>query len=178
MSETEKIGKYHPDLIARKGDEVVVVEVKAGKLTPQKRRQVAEIGDFVRTRKNYKFLVVLATPPKSKKIDIPNLEKLLLTYLLNEYKPNALDELSSQIRITDISDATVHELTVHEDGSIAVKGSGTIEVELIYGPTTDKTQVDDVFPFSFEATLNHNQQQELFLAAVKTIAIDTSAFYE
>lgn len=178
VSVREKIGNYHPDLVARKGDEVVVVEIKAGKLTPDKRRQLSDIGDFVRTHQNYKFLVVLATPPKPKAIDIPNLEHLLFEHLIDNF-PDDLDSLSSHTRITDVPDTTVDEVTVAEDGSIIAKGNGTVEVELEYGSANDDRAVtEDVFPFNFEVTLQYNQNQELVLVNAKTIEIDTSSFYE
>ena len=178
VSVQEKLGSYRPDLVARKGDEVVVVEVKAGKLTPEKREQVAGIGDFVRTHKNYKFLVVLATPPKPKAIDIPNLDQLLLNHIIDNI-PDDLNSLSSHTRITDVSDVTVNEVTVAEDGSIIAKGTGTVEVELQYGSANDDGAVtEDAFPFDFEITLQYNQNQELILVDAETVEIDTSSFYE
>jgi len=178
VSKQEKIGKYSPDLVARKGDEVVVVEVKAGKLTPDRRKQVAEIGDFVRTHKNHKFLVVVATPPKSKKIDIPHLDQLLRDYLIDNL-PDNLNSLSSHTRITDVPDVIVNEVTVNEDGSIAAKGNGTVEIEFQYDSAGNNTiTAEDVFPLTFEITLKYNQNQELFLADAKVMEVDDSSFYE
>lgn len=179
VAKEEKIGDYRADLVAKKGDEVVVVEVKTGKMTPQKRKQVAEIGDYVRTRKNYKFLVVIATPPKPKRIEIPNLEQLLVSYLIDNF-PENLDVLSSHTRITDVPEATVDELTVTQDGSIVAKGNGTVEVELHYGSGDDgnRTEMEDTFPFNFEVVLKQNINQELYLVEAKLIEVDTSSFYE
>lgn len=177
-SKRDKIGNYYPDLVARKGDEVVVIEVKTGNLTPDKRKQVAAIGDYVRTHQNYKFLVVLATPPKPKAIDIPNLEHLLFTYLIDNF-PDDLYRLSSYTRITDVPDVTVDEVTVAEDGGIVAKGTATVEVELQYGSANDDGAVtEDVFPFDFEVTLKYNQNQELVLVDAEIIEVDTSSFYE
>lgn len=178
VSVQEKIGNHRPDLVARKGDEVVVVEIKSGKLTADKRKQLSDMGDYVRTHQNYKFLVVLATPPKPKAIDIPNLEHLLLEHLVNNF-PDDLNRLSSHTRIKDVLEATVDEVTVAEDGGIIAKGTGTLEVELQYGSANDDGSVsEDVFPFDFEVTLQYNQNQELILVDAETIDVDTSSFYE
>ena len=175
----EKIGKYRADLVAKKADEVVVVEVKTGRMSPQKRQQVAGIGDYVRAHKNHKFLVVLATPPKPKKIDILNIESLLLDHLINN-TPDALDSLSTHTRITDVSGVTVNELTVIDDGSIKATGNGTVEVELQYGSDHDDdgTITSDSFPVNFKVVLKYNANQELFLAGTELMEIDVSSFYE
>ncbi|GAB4045084.1 pPIWI-associating nuclease domain-containing protein [Spirosoma litoris] len=177
VTKEEKVGNYQADLVAKREGEVVVVEVKTGRMTAQKRRELTEIGDYVRTQKNYKFLVVIATPPKPKKIDIPNLDQLLLDHLINHF-PSQLDELSSHTRIIDVSDVVVNELTVSEDGSITVKGNGIVEVELHYGSKDDQTETDDTFPFDFEVILKYNLNHELFLSGVDKIDVDTSSFYE
>ncbi len=179
VTKEEKVGDYRADLVARKDGEVVVVEVKTGKMTAQKRRQVAEIGDFVRTQKNYKFLVVVATPPKPKRIEIPNLDQLFCSYLISNF-PDDLNRLSSHTRIVDVSDTLVDEVIVNDDGSIAAKGSGIVDVELQYGLDNDDnvTITKDAFPFSFEVVLKYNEHQELFLADAKIMKIDVSSFYE
>jgi hypothetical protein len=177
VTKEEKVGEYSADLVAKREGEVVVVEVKTEKMTAQKRKQVAEIGDYVRSQKNYKFLVVVATPPKPKRIDIPNIELLLFDYLIENFSQD-FDRLSSHTRITDVSEATVDEVTVNEDGSIAVKGNGTVEVELQYGSTNDGAERTDSFPFNFDVILKYKQNQELFLADAENIDVDVSSFYE
>lgn len=177
VSKNELVGEYEADLVAKKADEVIVFEVKTARMTPDKRRQIAEMSDYVRKHKNYKFLVVLATPPQSKQIDIPNLEHILLSYLVENF-PNNINELSSHSRITDVPDATVHELTVTEEGNIVIKGNGTVEVELAYGLKEDRTVYEDTFPFNFDVVLAYNQNRELLLKEAKTIEVDVSSFSE
>lgn len=177
VAKEEKVGGFQADLVATKGDEVVVVEVKTGTMTPQRRRQVAAIGDYVRTQKNYKFLVVLANTPKPKRIDIPNIEQLLSDYLIENF-PQDLNRLSPHTRIIDVAEATVDEVTVTEDGGIVAKGNGTVEAELQYGSGDDGASSYDSFPLTFEVTLKHNKKQELFIADAETIEVDTSSFYE
>ncbi|MEZ0486752.1 hypothetical protein [Fibrella aquatica] len=177
VAKEEKIGNYRADLVARKADEVVVFEVKVGKMTPQKRAQIAGLGDYVKAQKNYKFLVVVATPPKPKKIDIPNLDEILYNYLVNDF-PDELDSLSTRTRIENVVDSTVDELAILEEGGFMAKGNGTVEVELQYGLTSDASLSDDSFPFTFEIKLKQNEQNELVLDEVVQLHVDTSSWDE
>lgn len=68
VSVNEKIGNYTTDLIARKGTEMIVIEVKTGKMSKEKREAMIGLGDSVRRLQNCKFLVVLAAPHKEKKL--------------------------------------------------------------------------------------------------------------
>lgn len=171
----KKIGDYEADLVATKGDEVIVFEVKTGRMNPQMHSRLTQIGDYVRNRKNHKFLVVVATPPKRKKIEIPNLDQILFDYLVDNF-PNELDELSTHTRIRWVDGATVDELTVREDGSLLVKGNAEVEVELTYGSGDDQSTTDDYFPFTFELILDHNVNHELTVKDGLSINIDVSSF--
>ncbi len=185
VSVRDQIGNYHPDLVARKGDEVVIVEVKADKLTPEKRQQVAGIGDFVRSHRNYKFLVVLATPPEPKAIDIPNLDQLLHNYLIDNF-PDGLRKLfaNTQIKSVTVTDVTPNEVTLTETENIAVKGNAVIEVELRYAndffdvSTDNSTAHVKVFPCSFDITLSYTPDKQLIVSAAKELTIDTSDSFE
>lgn len=170
------IGAYQADLVVTKGDEVIVFEVKTGAMNPQMQNRLAQIGDYVRNRKNHKFLVVVATPPKRKKIEVPDLDRLLYDYLVDNF-PENLDELSSHTRITEVSGATVDELTVREDGRLLVKGSAEIEVELSYGSGDETDTNEDYFPFTFEFILKYNNERTLVVDEEKLIEVDTSSFY-
>ena len=49
VSREEAIGgRYRADLIARKNNEVIIVEVKTGRMTPEKRVQLVKLADYVR----------------------------------------------------------------------------------------------------------------------------------
>lgn len=177
VSKDEKIGLYEADMVAKKGEEVIVFEVKAGKMSPEYRAKIVGLGDFVRAHKNHKFLVVVATPPKPKKIDIPSLDEILYNYLVNDF-PDELDSLSTQTRIESVVDSTVDELAILEEGGFMAKGNGTVEVELQYGPTNDASLSDDSFPFTFEIKLKQNEQNELILDEVVQLHVDTSSWDE
>lgn len=178
VSKKDTIGNYHPDLVARKGDEVIVIEIKSGKLTPEKRRQVVEIGDYVRTHKNHRFLVVLATPPKPKQIDIPNLDQLLYEYL-GSHPPVSLYALPQYAHITAITDSTVNTIVINDEGSIVANGNGTAEITVGYSQSdADGVLASDVIPFVFEVTLKYNEANELYLTDAKTLDFDISSFQD
>ncbi len=167
---------HQADLVARKGDEVIVVEVKTGKLTADRRKKLAQLGDYART-KNYKFLVVIATPPKPKRIDVPELDQLLLDYLIDHF-PDELSALSSRTRITDVLGGTTDEIQVQQDGRVRAKGSGVLSVSLSSGPQNDSVESVETFPFTFDVTLDRVSGKELMIETMNDLAIDTSDFYE
>src|SRR5688572_23652933 len=94
VSTEERIGKFHADIVARNDNETIVIEIKTGKLTSEKRESIAGIADYIRQQGNYKFLIIAATPPKEKKLEILNIEQILSDHFLNS-TPDKLDELST-----------------------------------------------------------------------------------
>ena len=177
VAKEEKVGNHQADLVAKKEGEVVVVEVKTGKMTPQKRKQVAEIGDYVRTQKNYKFLVVMATPPKPKKIDISNLDQLLLDYFIKN-PPYEFRKIPAKIQIKAVTDVNLNEFTLTETGNISVTGNALIEADLQPNPPDDPTVFVEVFPCNFEVVLTYVSSKQLILSEMKGLAIDTSDYFQ
>ncbi|MBO0936191.1 hypothetical protein J2I47_06500 [Fibrella sp. HMF5335] len=171
------IGDTKADLVAKRADEVVVLEIKVGSMTPEKRERVTKLGDYVRDHKNYKFLVVVSTPPKPKNIDVPDLDELLHEYILDNF-PSELDSLSSHTQIEDVIESTVDELSVLDEGRLAVKGSGVVEVELHYGSKDDEHISYDSFPFTFDAVLKRNEKDELTIDDMHELTVDTSSWDE
>ncbi|RYC69324.1 hypothetical protein [Spirosoma sordidisoli] len=179
VAKEEKVGPFRADLVAKKGDEVIIVEVKAGKMTPQKRQQVAAIGDYVKEHKNYKFLVVVANPPKAKKIDIPNLDQLLVNYLRSNYQEDLGRQFHADVQITSVNNIVLDKVTVSERGNIHVEGNGILDIELRHGtffelPTKDSVAIGDVFPFSFTAILTYSEDKQLTVSSMLKLDFDTS----
>lgn len=181
VSEEEKIGKYRADIIARKNNEIIVIEIKSGKMTPEKKERITGIGDYIRNQGDYKFLVVIATPPREKKLEINNIEQLL-TQLMLEELPDELDQLSTHTMLDEVSDIDIDEILI--DGkSIFVKGNGVVNIELQMGSNIDQRKGDgfkssDNYPFDFDLTLEYNDTHVLQIIEVDKLEIDTSSFYE
>ena len=179
VSKEEKLGKYNVDLIARKNNETIVIEVKSGRMTPERKQQITEVGNYIRKHKNYKFLVVLATPPKEKKLEISDIEDLL-TQNLSEDFPSKLDQLSTHTRLEDVTDVDIDEISI-DGSSIYVKGDGVVNVQLQYGSDGDQKSGDgsksyDSFPFDFEIKLEPDAEHRLRITARDSLEIDTSAY--
>lgn len=177
----EPIGKYRADLLAQKDDEKIVFEVKVGRLLPQQREKIIEIGNYVKERGNYKFLVVVATPPKEKIIELKRLEKILFDYFFSNF-PHELDELSTHTKIEEVSDIEIDEIYIIEDFQIKARGSGVVSVFCQYGSDGDVKRDDgldfmDNYPFDFDIILEYDDNNRLAICEINKLKIDTSEFY-
>ncbi len=180
VSKEKEINKYTADLIAKKGKEMVVIEVKSGRLTSEKKDTIKEIGNYVKNKANYKFLVVIATPPKEKKLEISNIQDLLSDHILDDF-PDELLELSTHTTFDGISDIEIDEIIII-DTELFVSGTGVVSVELQYGSNGDQERGDgfkttDSFPFEFKMTLEFNKNKILEIVEVERFEVDNSSFY-
>jgi Holliday junction resolvase-like predicted endonuclease len=180
VSTEERIGKYEADIIARQEKETIVIEIKVGRLTPQKKESIAGIADYVKAQSNYKFLVVVATPPKEKKLEMSGIEQILSDYFLNEM-PDELDQLSTHTRLEDVSDVEIDEILI--DGKeISVKGSGVFNIEIQFSSDSDQHndlghKSNDTIPFDFDIVIELNRDGELEIIEVNNLIVDTSSYY-
>ncbi|MFN8298324.1 MAG: hypothetical protein U0T75_04395 [Chitinophagales bacterium] len=180
VNKEERLGKFQADLVARKGEEQIVIEVKAGKMTPDRKQKIAGLADYIRALGNYKFLVVIATPPKEKKLEIEDIDTLITNYIHYEL-PTELDALSTHTRPDEVFDIDIDEINISGE-NIFVKGDGVVSVELQFGSDVDQDKGDgfksyDNFPFDFEITLAYNSKKELEIVEVDKFDIDTSSYY-
>lgn len=181
INKEERLGKFQADLVARKGEEQIVIEVKAGKMTPDRKQKIAGIADYVRSLGNYKFLVVIATPPKEKKLEVEDIEILITNYIHSDL-PSELDELSTHTRPDEVFDIDIDEINISGE-NIFVKGDGVVSVELQFGSDGDQDKGDglksyDNFPFDFEIKLAYNSKKELEIIEVDKFNVDTSSYYD
>ncbi len=180
VSKEERLGKYQADLIVKKGDETIVIEVKSGKMTPGKKEVIKQLGNYVRSHDNYKFFVAIATSPKEKKLEVSDIENLLTREMAENF-PDELDELSSHTTIEEISDIDIDEINIGGK-TIFVKGDGVVSVELQYGSDSDQDigeghKTNDSFPFDFELTLEYDNNNKLKIMEVNKLKVDTSSYY-
>ena len=180
VSKEEQIGKYQADIIARKSDETIVIEVKSGKMTSKKKESIEGIANYVRSLGKYKFFVVIATAPKEKKLEIEEIEELLFQNFMNDL-PSELDELSTHTTLEEITDVDIDEILI-TGNSISIKGNAVVSVNLQIGSGSDQKNdnginTSDNFPFDFDMILGYNNNK-LQIIDAKSITVDTSAFYE
>ncbi len=177
----KRIGKFIADIVAEKKDDKVVLEIKTGRMTPDRRKKLASIADFIQESGEYRFMVVVATPPKEKRLEIENFEQILWEYLLDNL-PDEIDMLSTHSRIDEIIEIDLDEIEI-KSKNIFVKGIGVLSAELQYGSDGDQAkghgfEMTDTYPFDFELTLEYNADKDLKIMEVDKFDVDTRSFYE
>lgn len=182
IEKEKQIGNYRADLVVTKDDEKIVFEVKAGRMTPERKEQLAKLADYINSLREYKFKIIIARSPKEKNIQIAGFEELFFNYLINDF-PSELDELSTHTTIETVSDLEIHDLIVNSGNEINVIGQGVVEVRLQYGSDGDERRGDghyqyESFPFEFDLNLSYNPQKKLIVNESSSINIDTDSFYK
>lgn len=109
-------------------------------------------------------------------IEIEGLEQIIFDHLMDE-TPEQLMNLSSNTQIEEVNDIVISNISLEKDGTVNIKGAGSISVELNYGPSSDGATMDDSYPFEFEANLKL-QDEEYELEEMLSLEVDTSSFYE
>lgn len=177
----KKIGKYVADLVASNDNEKIVIEVKAGRMNPARKEQLAKLADYVNSLGEYKFKIVIARPPKEKNIQIADIEQLFFEFFINDM-PSELDMLSTHTSIEMISSIEIHDLIIHQDNEINIIGQGIVDVELQFGSDGDQRRGDghktyDSFPFDFDLYLSYDSNKKLEINEGGTLEIDTDSYY-
>lgn len=168
------MGTYQADLVATKENQNIVVEVKSGKLTPDKKKKLADLADYVNNLGNYQFKVAIAKLPKDKELKIDNLEHILFEYF-SKNAPAELNGLSKQT-LDKITDIFLNKLLV-SNKTIIVEGSGIIAVRLdLVSDNQTAFTTNENIPFDFEAHLSPNHQGNLAVDKFTHLDIDTSLF--
>jgi len=161
VSKNENIGNFQADIVARKDKSVLILEIKSGKMTPEKKHKIQNLANYIQNQGDYKFLLVIATPPKEKKLEIFEIERLF-EESFNLDLPNELDALSTHTRINGVSDIDIDEIEI--DGEdIKIKGCGVVSVDFQFGSDGDDLRADgylseDSYPFDFNVSLRYNNR--------------------
>jgi len=173
----ENIGEIRTDIIARKKEEVVVIEVKSGKSSAKRKKEIANLIDNINNLGNHRFLVVFVSPPKEKKLEIENFEELLSNKFKAEM-PNELSKLSSEIKFVKFEYIDIESLTI-QNKKIVANGNGLVNVSLHYSKEADDGFVlEDSYPFNFNISLKYNAKSELEIVDIINLDVDTTSFYE
>jgi hypothetical protein len=136
-----RIGEDTADLVARKGDKILVFEVKTGQWTTEKRETARRLRDHAVQEQGARFVLVLAPPPRGKSLEIEGIEEILAN-LLQEHCQGELSELSSQTRVAGVTDVDLTSIMAGAEW-IDVTGSGSVELELY-----------EAVPFTFHILLD------------------------
>lgn len=170
------IGDYRADLVVEKEDEVIVIEVKAGKLNEERRRAIAYIGDYVKTQGNYKFLIVFANEPPEKEILIDEFQAVLYQALI-DFMPDELVELATHVYLDEVDEINFDKVVI-EYGTISVIGNARVDVNLEFGSGSDGFVSSDSFPLDFKVDFRYADNVKIEILEDPEFKVDTSSFYK
>lgn len=171
-----KIGDFRADLIASRGKELVVVEVKTGGEEAQKAKHVTQLRNYVVHHLGGQFKLVYVAPPREISVEIEEIDKILLGLVVDD--PQGLNDLATHIHIEEVDGVEIEAVTINPS-EILVTGSATVYLELQYGSDSDfdrgdGSRLNDSYPFTFRIAISG----KLGLIRVDELEIDTSSFYE
>lgn len=177
VSKEYKLGKYIADLYVFKGSEHIVVEVKSGKLTPERRKEIVELGAHVRSLGNYKFYVAVANPPKEKKVHIDGIEQLLETEL-QRHLPAQIKEMVADAVNIHVSDVTIDNLNIQQNKPVHVQGQGIVNFSISRETNSEEQVGEDSLLFEFDLELAYNNEAHLTISSVNKLEVETSGMYD
>jgi hypothetical protein len=167
----KKIGELSFDVVAKRGSQAIAYEIRSvgsRRVTKDVLRRLQASAKEA----GLEFRIVIVNPPPRVKIEIPKLRLDLLDHLIDNV-PGELESLSSATAIENIVDIEISDVRIDEDGT-RVEGTGTVEVTLQYGGSSDGVDSSDAYPFEFSVRLHPDTS----LASVDKLKVDTSSFYE
>lgn len=168
---------YSADLVARKGDAIIVLEVKTGMVNNAAKQQIREISDIVkRSYPNAKFRLVAVNYPDESAINIEYIDELITDYFISNGIPSELDELSSHTTIDEVNNVLINSIEI-VPGLINITCEGNIIAILDYDNHESDTTFEMAFPFKMKATLRM-EDDGYKVDDIEALRIDTSEFYE
>jgi len=176
ISKDHKISNLSYDLLAEKNGEKIFIEVKSGKALQNHRDRIKQMASTAKKIENAVFKLVVVNPPRTKSIEIENIENILYECFI-EKLPSELDQLSTHTLVSGLSNVEITDVSINSE-KILVSGEGLVEVNLQYGSRSDQDEEDEfyyeTFPFDFNVFLS----LELNLLECESLSVDTSSFYE
>jgi Holliday junction resolvase len=152
-----QIGGDIADLVARRGGEILVFEVKTGRWTPEKRETARRLRDHAVQEQGARFVLVLAPPPRDKSLEIEGIEEVLQN-LIEKHDQSELSDVSSHTRVAGVTDVDLTSIVAGAEW-IEVTGSGSVELELQFGSDSDLERDQgftshEAIPFAFHVLLD------------------------
>lgn len=160
-------GGLRADLLARRGDQAMLVEFKRPATGDGWRSQLRALRDAAREIGASFKLVFLPTNERVS-AEVADLDKLLFDALREDTPPDLVD-LSADTRVDEVSDGTVERMAVTSDG-IEVEGTASVVLTLHSG---EGDEIDTIsVPFEFEGVIGTDRA--LILSSVVS---DLSVWY-
>ena len=168
-----QLGDQRVDLLAERDGERLAFEIKARSRLTDSTGAILRLRQAARYAGLNEFRLVVVNPPHAVDVSIENLDAELLRYFSVDGTPEALDAMSSQTRIVDVTDVDIESVEVRPLG-LHVRGRANAEVELTNsgGVEPDGLTTGDSVPFSFDLELG----PDLKIMQVSRLAMDTTSF--
>jgi REase_AHJR-like len=166
--------QYRTDLIARKGDETIVFEVRSDNVSPERKQEALKLIDYLRKHTNYKFHAVFASPPKDKNLEITEIKDLMSKHIQENF-PKELASLFDHSKFEKILRMDIDKISI-EGNNIFVSGDGVIELEFKFDSVAEKGS--DNFLFQYEITLGYDASKKLKIVHVDKLEFDKSSYLE
>lgn len=164
------------DMVVRKGDTIVILEIKTGVVNNASKQQIRKMSDIVKLHyPNAKFRLVAVNYPDESAINIENIDEIITDYFISNGIPSELDELSPQTTIDEVTDVLINNVDI-APGVINITCEGNIVAILGYDKHEDDTTFEMSFPFKMKASLRI-EVDGYAVDDVEALRIDTSEFY-
>lgn len=165
------------DLFATKGEKTIAIQFKAPARMEQVSKHIPTLRDDSNTKGVTDFWLVMVNPPRSKSVDIENLDKILTSYI-GKLCVDDVVNFPGKVILGDVCDVWIEELLVKAD-KIVVEGNSTIKANLIFEGDEEHTPFayqDIYLPLSFHLVLTHNMDVVVDKSQIERI--DTMEFFE
>jgi Holliday junction resolvase len=143
-----RLGDDQADLVARKGDDLRVFEIKSGSWSAEKRKAVQRLRNHAVQEQGGQFILVMVPPPRQKIVEVQGIKDILMEVVAERCQ----SELAGS-RVAEIQDVDLRSLVAGADG-MEVAGSAYAEIEVQAGPDTEPVEV----PFEFRIELSPDLQ--------------------
>jgi len=170
-----RLGDFVADLVATKGDELIVFQFKSKHWEPARIEWARRLRNYVVHQLGASLRLVLVTPPGELLVEIEDLEQLLLDLVSDE--ASLYDELATHVHPDEVSDVEFGRIAIRKDG-IELLGFAVVSLKLQYGSDGDLKRGDGLrssesFPLSFNILLS----PRLDVKEVLSLELDIKDYY-
>jgi hypothetical protein len=168
---------FRADMVVRKGDVMIILEIKTGMINSAAKKQIREMSDVIKRQyPNAKFRLVAVNYPDEFAINVENIDEIITDYFLKNPIPSELDELSPHTTINEVTDVLINNINI-APGIITITCEGNIYANLEYDKHEDDVSFNMSFPFKMRASLGI-EDDGYVVDDIEALKIDTSEFYE
>ncbi len=166
------------DLVAKKDNEMIIFEVKTGKLAPHKKEQIKQLRKLSQRIDHAQFRLIFVSPPKDKTIEFTGLEQLLLQHFNESGESYELIELLDQFKIGSYTVKEINEIELEQiairDQGFEVSGDAFMDVVFRLESEHDMLEYPftETFPFTFHILVD----MQLHIKEILSIQIDVTSY--